>query len=46
MKVFHLARFGLDHVSIRIDLEAPEVDIRKKRFHVFIFEEGWSKDSR
>lgn len=46
MKVFHLARFGSDHTVIRIDLEAPEVERRNNKIHVFRFEEAWTKDSR
>lgn len=45
MKVFHLDRFESDTIAIRIDLEAQEVDRRKKRVHVFRFEEAWTKDS-
>ncbi|KAI5446910.1 hypothetical protein KIW84_014671 [Lathyrus oleraceus] len=38
--------FGLDHVVIRINLEADSQKEDRKRRHIFRFKGVWSKDDR
>lgn len=46
IKVTHLPRFSSDHSPILICLEAHSHSYRKKRTHLFRFEECWVKDNR
>lgn len=46
IKVLHLSCFGSDHAALRIDLEAEDTENRKKKIHVFQFEEIWTKDHK
>ncbi|XP_058748566.1 uncharacterized protein LOC131621540 [Vicia villosa] len=39
--VIHLSRFGSYHAAIRIDLEAAVKDVKRKRVHIFRFEEEY-----
>jgi hypothetical protein len=39
IRVTHLSRFGSDHVVVLINLEAPNNFEKKKKQHIFIFEE-------
>lgn len=42
IRVLHPSRFGSDHATINIVLEAPS----RKHVHLFKFEEVWSRDPR
>lgn len=45
-KVVHLSRYKSDHAAIMVLLEANEYMTRRKRAHLFRFEECWTKDER
>ncbi|KAK2435568.1 hypothetical protein QL285_020615 [Trifolium repens] len=45
-RVAHLPRYGSDHAALLIVLEAHHYSRRKKRVHLFRFEECWTKDTR
>jgi hypothetical protein len=45
-KVVHLPRFGSDHAALLVLLEAHDYGVKKKRIHLFRFEEVWTKDNR
>ncbi|XP_058768237.1 uncharacterized protein LOC131641969 [Vicia villosa] len=46
IRVIHLPRYGSDHAALRIDLEADSGNLSRKRYHLFRFEEAWSRDSK
>jgi len=46
IRVTHLAQFGSDHAAILVHLEVDPNAVRRKRVHVFRFEDIWSKDPR
>ncbi|XP_058774622.1 uncharacterized protein LOC131648906 [Vicia villosa] len=48
IRFYHLSRFHSDHAAISISLEAENTQNtdRRKRPHLFRFEEVWSKDPR
>ncbi|CAK8544681.1 unnamed protein product [Lathyrus sativus] len=46
IKINHLPRYGSDHVTIRIDLEADIFGHGRKERHLFRFEEVWSREPR
>ncbi|KAK2422548.1 hypothetical protein QL285_033075 [Trifolium repens] len=45
-RVIHLPRYGSDHAALLVVLEAQHYSRRKKRVHLFRFEESWTKDTR
>lgn len=45
-RVIHLPRFGSDHAALMVLLEAQNQTIRRKKIHLFRFEECWTKDDR